>query len=154
MKKLVLALFLFFFSFENSIACTVVIEPLRKTLRHSKNVFVGEIISVDSPNEAELPKKRKEFMYLSKLTFKVDKSWKGNNKQVIVYSSPFCDCPMKQYNFSVGEKFLVFADRNSNYDICNLSNIQLSFDKNKNSQDIIKQLDKFWFRAWARIYPF
>ena len=154
MKKLVLAIFLLFFSFENSSACTVNIEPLRKTFRHSKNVFVGEIISVADANEEELPKKLKEFKYLSRLTFKVDRSWKGNDKQVIVYSLPFCDCPMRQYNFSVGEKFLVFADRNSNYDVCNLSNIQLSLDRNKNSQDIIKRLDKFWFRTWARIYPF
>lgn len=154
MKKFVLILFFVTFSFENIIACTVNIEPLRKTFRQSKNVFVGEIISVEPVNEKDLPKNLKEYKYLSKLTFKVDKSWKGKNKRVVVYSYPFCNCPMREYNFSAGKKFLVFADKNSYYDVCNLSNIEFSSDRNNNSQEIIKRLDSFWFRTWARIYPF
>lgn len=135
-------------------ACTVNIEPLRKTFRQAKNVFVGEIISSESVNENDFPETLREYKYLEKLTFKVEQSWKGNKKQVIVYSLPFCDCPMRQYDFSVGKRFLVFTEKNSNFDVCNLPNIQLDSDKNNNSKLIIKRLNKFWFRTRARIYPF
>lgn len=158
MSRVFQALFVFVFAltfcFQNAVACTVDIEPLRKTYRQSKNVFLGEIISIESVDKEELPEKLKEFKYLEKLTFKVNKSWKGNNKQVVVYSSPICNCPMREYDFSIGRKFLVFDDKSSNFDICNLSNIELITDKNKDSQKIIKRLDNFSFRLWAKIYPF
>lgn len=155
MKKLVTLILLVLFSFENLNACTVHIESLRKTYRQSRNIFIGEIISTESiKKEEDLPEKLKEFKYLEKITFKIDKSWKGEKKQIVVYSSPFCECPMREYNFSAGNKFLVFADKNSKFDVCNLSNIEISSDKNKHSQEITKKLDSFGFRFWADIYPF
>lgn len=134
-------------------ACTVDIEPLRKTFRQSKYVFIGEIVSVESIEKSELPEKLKKYDYLVKLTFKVENSWKGNSKNITIYSSPFCSCPWRQYNFSVGKRFLVFADKNSYFDVCNLSNIEVDSDENNNLNLIIKRLDKFWFRTWASIYP-
>jgi hypothetical protein len=145
---------IFLISFETVNACTVHIVPLRKDYQQSKNVFLGEIISTERVENEELPEKLKGSKYLEKLIFKVHKSWKGNKMEVIVYSSSFCDYPMRQYDFSVGEKFLVFADKNSHFDICGSSNFQISKDKNKNSEEIIKRLDSFGFRLWARIYLF
>ena len=147
-------------------ACTVNVESFRKNFRQAKRVFLGEITAIDLVKIEELPKEiqeqHKDLKFLAKIIFKVERSWKGDNRnEVIVYSKMFCDCPYRTEYFSLGKKFLVFSDKQSYFDACSLFNAEVDskeiptdsweaeFVKNK-----INRLDDFWFRTWARIYPF
>jgi hypothetical protein len=157
-------LVLFFLSGINSIkACLPNVESFRKVFRHSKQVFVGEIIEVGWVKKEELPQNLQEATEgLAKITFKIDRSWKGKNvAQEVLYSKLFCTCPDRTNYFTKGKKFLVFSDKQSYFDACSLLNAQVDpaeipvdsweakFVKNK-----IDRLDDFWFRLWAKIYPF
>ena len=142
-----LAVFILIFFNQNIDACDYNIPPLRKQFRDSKNVFIGEIIEIsDTPQNL---KNSKERAVGGIVKFRIQKSWKGTKDKEISLLSDLilmpCDGNPFEY-FKKGEKYLIFSEKD--YAAYILST-KLEF-----AADKIKRLDDFWFRIWARIYPF
>lgn len=145
---LVALFFVLMFCFQAADACTIVINPsLRKDFRLAKDVFLGEIVSVE----------KKDKFYTT--TFKVKKSWKGNDsKEIAVEALNHCACPRRSFDFQVGKQFLVMTvydeyDEKPSFTPC----MEYAFQIDENSErakKVLKRLDNSWFRAWAKIYPF
>ena len=57
---------------------------------------------------------------------------------------------------SKGQKMLVFADKDGVVDSCNFQYVVEMKDEEKIAEvkKVTDKLDSFWFRTWARIYPF
>ncbi len=158
------------FCFQRVNACEVYITPLRKNFREAKQVFLGEIISVEKKTGNEIPEDfgnyGVHYNEIFKLSFKVVRAWKGVKKQKVVslYSEDNCLCPNRKYDFQVGDTLLAFVDKYQKLDTCNIYTKQLD-DKylekrykpniylEETNKDM-KQLDGFGFRLWARLYPF
>jgi hypothetical protein len=140
-------------------ACTVHIGSFRKTFRDSKRVFLGEIVALDKFKMEELSKqireKHPDYKFLTKVTFNVERSWKGDRKkQVYLYSTMICDCPTRYDYFSIGKKYLVFSDKNTYFNPCDVYNAKVDSTSDASVKNEIRRLDSFQFRIWARIYPF
>jgi hypothetical protein len=132
--------------FQTASACEVVVLSLRKEFRHSKDVFLGEIKSVEKDKS-------------TRVTFKVLKSWKGRDaKELTINASEYCACPSKSFDFILGKQFLVMTtvvgeNKQIFYDPCLIYTYQIDKQPDE-AEKTIKRLDSFWFRAGARIYPF
>lgn len=141
-------LFIVFFLMAGNYAvrsCEIDYPPLRKEFRTSKYVFVGKVIAINDPTgSAPKPKDRQIH---GTITFHVDQSWKGGKAtEVSLYSNVGASgCGPFDY-FRKDETYLVFAE---NSYVHFLSATKLDQAKNK-----IKRLDDFWFRTWARVFPF
>src|SRR6188472_3760808 len=101
MKPIFRVVVLFFLTlmlcFQTSLACSIVVVSLRKEFRQAKDVFLGEIKSVEKDKS-------------TRVTFNVLKSWKGRNeKQLTINSFENCACPSKSFDFVVGKQFLVMT---------------------------------------------
>jgi len=89
----------------NVYPCSCEFWSARKKLRKAKAVFVGEVIETTC-QDASCPD--------NKITFKVEKSWKGViERQVTVSSAPpvCCTCGLK---VNKGDKVLVYAYKTDN----------------------------------------
>lgn len=141
-------------------ACTVVVQGIRKEFRRSSQVLVGEFMTFDDREVKDVPEwladKWKPYGPLANATFRIKRSWKGQRTgQITLYVSPLCDCPMRQLFPNPDEEILVFADKDGVVDSCNFFVIEKSNDRRTDDlEKTIKTLDSFWFRTWARIYPF
>ena len=144
-------------------ACSLSIPPLRKEFRTAKSVFVGKILKIENsyvPNDREkqnIPENWKEgslknLDIFSKVTFEIKNEWKGNlpaEKTFIAVSYWDCGCPGDQDKFEENEEYILFANERNFITVCD------SFrEKLDGKAHLTKRLDKFWFRTWARIYPF
>ena len=109
MKKYIyisFALVIFLFvSAEKSYACSCIVtpEPLKKQIENSYSgadaVFSGEVIEIK-----ESPANKYEFI----VKFKVAQNWKGEVGREITITTGK-DSAMCGYNFTVGQKYLVYA---------------------------------------------
>ena len=100
---------------------------------------------------------RKDNLPIFKVRFRILKSWKGQNKgEIDVYTSGYCACPPRNFPFSVGEEYLMDTDSEGFADACNEFNLVKPFDLTGENlfNDQVKRLNGFWFRTWARLYPF
>jgi hypothetical protein len=103
----------------------------------------------------QIREKHPDYKFLTKVTFNVERSWKGDRKkQVYLYSTMICDCPTRYDYFSIGKKYLVFSDKNTYFDPCDVYNAKVDSTNDASVKNEIRRLDSFQFRIWARIYPF
>src|SRR5687768_13378452 len=138
-------------------ACTIQIVGLRDEFRKSKNIFIGEVVSVDVVPKDGLPRRlAANWNSLERITFRIKTSWKGDKSGTIeVLSNVACDCPMRSLIFERGKEFIIFADRDNFADACSLRNFDTAHERYKdNLGNDVRRLDNFWFRSWARINPF
>lgn len=138
-------------------ACSVIISGLRTEFRRSKNIFVGEIVIGNETNEPKIPEKLKEkWNTLEKVRFKIIQSWKGQSSgEIDLFLSPLCDCPNRMLLPEDDSKILVFTDKDGVLDACNMYVGNIDDVRRKEEIDkTIKKLNSFWFRTWARAYPF
>ena len=162
MKKFTLSISLLLLLFcESAIACTVTIRGLRDEFRGSSQIFTGEFVGFDEGSTYEIPtwlsEKWKPDAALQKATFRIEKSWKGQRSGTIsLFINPSCDCPMRFLLPAKGQKMLVFADKDGVVDSCNFQHVVEMKDEEKIAEvkKVTDKLDSFWFRTWARIYPF
>jgi len=100
---------------------------------------------------------RKDKLPIFRVRFKILKSWKGQNKgEIDVYTSGYCACPPRNFPFSTSEEYLIDTDSKNFADTCNEFSLIKPFDmsgENKFTYQV-ERLNSFWFRTWARIYPF
>jgi hypothetical protein len=129
------------------LACSVTISPLRKDFRWADTIFVGEVTDIlDKPDGIYGTERYPVFGIVK---FRVEKSWKGSNEDELTIPSDVAGgryCPDDFDSFKKGEKYLVFAKRN--YVPFGMST-KLQF-----AEDKLRRLDSFWFRTWARVYPY
>ncbi len=138
---------------ESVVACSIYIPPLRRDFRKAESVFIGRVVSV---NAANLTLREKEELSdfgdsrsFSRMRFQVLKKWKGARNKELEFSGiahDFCGCPggpMDQ--FVEGKEYLIFARRKTTLSVCESEPV---------TNEKIARLDSFWFRTWARIYPF
>lgn len=148
------------FSLQTAIACTVYIQPFRKEFRQADSVFAGRIVKVEEINLTEIekqklvPKDWDGWNVFSKVTVEVNQKWKGNSrkgtKEFFAVAFFDCGCPDSKIDeFVVGQEYLIASPKNTFISICDSKNTNSDRAKAE-----IKQLDRFGFRLWARIYPF
>lgn len=171
MKKFCFALILAVIFLGNSqiaFSCTIYIPPFRKIYRASESIFVGKVLKIEEyynlteTDERRIPEHwlrendrvKASLQYkglFSKVTFEIKDNWKGNlaeRKDFISVPAYDCGCPGDGINvFEIGQEYLVTAANKDFVTVCNSK-------KTDWAKDDIKKLDKFWFRAWATIYPF
>lgn len=138
--------------------CSLNISPLRKDFRAAKSVFLGKVTSISDYSLSEndksfIPESWQNHKYFSKVRFEIKNKWKGDvsqNQEFIAVAYWWCGCPGgKPDEFKVGEEFIVFATGKKFITVCDTFR-----DKLDGKPALIKKLDSFGFRAWARIYPF
>jgi hypothetical protein len=139
--------------------CSIVVHPMRKDFRKAANLFQGKVLSVEEiGNKQKSTPLKTDFVISHKVTFQVVRSWKGRKSgQIDVYLDDYCLCPSRKFEFRSGKEFLVHVDKNGYADTCNLYFYDFSIRNGERSEyldHLTSQLDSFWFRTWARIYPF
>jgi hypothetical protein len=146
------------FCFQAVNACTIKVPPFRKEFRRAESVFTGKVVKIveayspTAKEAASFPEGWESWKYFSKITFEVKHKWKGDasdTREFVAVAFFDCGCPGGFDAFKTGEEFLVFADEKNFVWICDSYKIEDEWAK-----DRIKRLDSFWFRAWARVYPF
>ncbi|HEY8560034.1 MAG TPA: hypothetical protein VIL74_06630 [Pyrinomonadaceae bacterium] len=144
----VLSLLIFTVGFQTVNACTITVEPLRKHFRRANAVFLAEVVEIrQKPGAAE----SKNFIS-DDVTFDISETWKGDhrNRATLPASSGFiCGCDSKPSRFETGRKYVVFLNNENVADICDSEPVETG-----GTPKTVERLDRFWFRAWARIYPF
>lgn len=164
-RAFILLVSLISFCFQSITACSLDIPPLRKEFRNSKLVFLGKITKIEDyyvPTEQEkayIPKYWKEISaemknnkIFSKVTFEIKNEWKGSlpeNKEFLSVAYWGCGCPGEIDKFEIKKEYVIFSTEKNFVSVCD-SFRQTIMEKPK----LIKKLDDFWFRIWARIYPF
>jgi hypothetical protein len=162
-RLFILLIFISIFCFQNISACSLYIPPLRREFRKAKAVFTGKILKVEDyylPTEQEKPDipenwtsgSLKNANIFSRVTIEIKKKWKGNlpgKKTFIAVSYWNCGCPGDQDRFEQGQEYIFFTERKNFITVCDSWR-----GKGFGKETLIKKLDNFWFRSWARIYPF
>jgi hypothetical protein len=159
MSKIAIAVLLILLTLaEPSFGCTVTMRGLRKEFRSASQVFVGEFVRFEDGERDKVPADLAEkWESLGKATFRIRKSWKGHSSgEISLFVNVLCDCPMRYLLPASGDEMLVFADKDGVIDSCNFQYvIQVEEEKKKVEAKIVTdKLNSFWFRTWARIYPF
>ncbi len=133
-------------------ACSCADPSVRQKFRDSDAVFVGEVTEFkERPEDKTEDEDLKYFFY--RVTFKVEKQWKGKRQSQIAALASF-DVPgmCNDLDLSVGKRILVFAPREHGqlliYRECGPSR---SADYAK---DEIKKLGDFFYRTYTFFYPY
>ena len=119
-------------------SCSCASRSASKDFRTAKAVFVGEVIEVSKG-------------YPATVKFKIEKQWKGIKKLEIITSWGFEGVgSCGGFLFKEGEKFLVYAygKELSVFTACSRTK---GF---KQAENDLKKLNSFWFRFYARVFPF
>jgi hypothetical protein len=162
-RLFIAAIFISLFSFQNISACSIYIPPLRKEFRKAKAVFAGKILKIEDyyvPTEAEkqdIPEhwttgSLKNANIFSRVTIEIKNKWKGRlpgKKTFVAVSYWGCGCPGDQDRFKEGEEYVLFIENKNFITVCDSWR-----EKVDGKEKLIKKLDDFRFRSWARIYPF
>ncbi|MBK9164198.1 MAG: hypothetical protein IPM21_09840 [Acidobacteria bacterium] len=138
--------------------CVAVVSGLRKQFREANVIFTGQLIEFEERSNANIPAELLEdWKTLAPVRFKIERSWKGQRSgELVLYMSPICDCPVRYLLPNKGDTLLVFADKDGIVDSCNYGYVlEMKNEKQAGeAKSVMKRLDSFWFRTWARIYPF
>jgi hypothetical protein len=144
--------------FSNSVnSCSISETPLRKQFRRAESVFIGKVIKVVEFTATEkeinsVPENWRDWKVWSKVTFEVEKKWKGNiskTQEFISIAYFICACSTTVTEFKEGKEYLVFSERQSFVFVCESDENEGEYAKKK-----IKHINNFGFRFWSKIYPF
>jgi hypothetical protein len=133
-------------------ACECKERSQRRKFRDADVVFVGEVILFGERAGLNTNKDFEFFPYI--VTFKVEKQWKGKRQSELAgFADLKGDGMCEGFEMPVGERFLIYAQRKSGFLLVHRS--FCSPNKNvKDAQDEIKNLNNFFFRAYAFLYPY
>ena len=151
MKYLVEAVLIFFVVSSGTItidACTCSAPTPGQAFRDAAAVFIGQVLETGLSPHGELYEKG----YVSKIKFRIEKTWKGSHQSEITLLSDYWLGTCVGFNFEVGKKYLVYAFQKQNilftYSECAPSLPLARASKN------VEKLNRFWFRFFARANPF
>lgn len=97
-------LIVFSFNFEQTFACTCMPSSfINQAYDNADAVFVGTVSKI---SEAAYDESKPDSIKIEKVHFKVDEAFKGvNGKESFTFGTALCD-----FNFSINESYLVYAD--------------------------------------------
>ena len=151
--KLILILCLFVFCANKVPACQPVFQRHTKYFRKARAVFIGKVVDI-SLNDNQDAGVRSEVP--NKIKFAVEKSWKGNKSEITVVADNDI-YPCNQFEFQVGETYLVYAF-GWGKEVLVPTYIGNRSRPLKREDDITKkefvQLNDFWFRFKSRLWFF
>ena len=139
-----------------ALGCTCVYVPKNSTaFRRASAVFIGEVVS---KARSSLPANWDDDtapLVTDVVTFKVEKSWKGvRSSEVNAWIDMwFSNC--SSLTFREGEKYLLYADSYKGSLViywCEKAALTASLSS-EDTQKRVKQLNSFWFRTRARLFP-
>ncbi len=141
-----------------SFACSVSEVPLRKVFRHADAVFRGKVVQIVrrelSPREKQLvPEVWRDWNQFSLVTLDIENSWKGGlkgTKEFVAVDSYDCGCP-NHLEMNLGDELIVFSG-NIFLTVC--QTVKTHPVNTRHTRQDVHRIDSFWFRTWARIYPF
>ncbi len=161
MRKVIQISFISLFLFlgiTSALACQCDINSHRKDFRKAKNIFIGEVISVDFQSNLTLPDEVKDFRaeIVESVKFNIEKSWKGKQKKEIKIWSLSFPSSCGGFRFIKGTKYLVYVFKKdkSLYAVTSCNRTRLAETDNQYKLKEIEELNSFWFRFWAKINPF
>jgi hypothetical protein len=140
----ILFLSLLVLSASNAHACSCADPSQREKFRKADYVFLGQVVDIADSNV-------EDFGYAVK--FKIEKQWKGPKMPEPIVDFTY-DRPgwCGDLNLAKGERFLIYAYREKqnliSYTDCG-PNMNVKY-----AEASIKNLNSFWFRLFARAYPF
>lgn len=142
------SLLLVLFSASQALSCSCASPGVREKFRAADAVFVGNLIEMTPTTPSE------DFpLAVSVVRFRVERGWKASSSPEIVAIANF-DNPgwCGDLNLTVGEHYLIYAYRHKGHLI-----VETDCGPNRNlkyAATEIKRLDSFWFRQFARLYPY
>ena len=143
-----LAAFLLCLSAREVYACSCADPSVREKFRAADAVFVGKVLEMTPYGPTE------DFplaIYL--VRFGVERRWKGSVGREVTAVADF-DMPNMcgDLKLAVGETFLIYAPREKGR-----LRVLTDCGPNRNVKyagEEMKQLGSFWFRSYARLYPY
>jgi hypothetical protein len=146
LSKLTISLAVGLLVSSSAFACSCADPTVRQKFRTSELVFVGTVTDFK-----DAPRNDNAFVY--SVTLKVERQWKGTRQKEITVlwsldSPGMCnDLPLIK-----GERYLIYTSREDNnfavYPDCGTN----YFAKYHAAE--IARLNGFWFRFWARLFPY
>lgn len=157
--KIILAVVaLVILSQSGAVACVCDHLPKNSTaFRKAKAVFIGQVISAKARPPIPDVWEDDKVPFIDVVTFKVEKSWKGpRSSEISVWLDlSFFNC--SGLTFGEGERYLVYADEHKGslvvYWCAHAALTRSLSNSNNDERKQIKQLDSFWFRLRARLFP-
>lgn len=150
---------LFTFGYLLVYCCSCIDPSQRQRFRAADVVFVGKVVEFnlltdaeyDELNKVETNKELVDILY--RVTFKVEKQWKGKKQTEITALASFDNPGMcNDLDLSVGKRILVYAPREHGHLL-----IYRDCGPNRNAdyaKDEIKRLSNFFFRTYTFFYPY
>jgi hypothetical protein len=130
-------------------SCSCADPSQREKFREANTVLLGEVTEIRESKETD--KNFSTYPFL--VRFKVERQWKGAKKQEFVALADYDNPGMcGDLDLKVGERFLIYAYREK-------GRLLIVTDCGPNrraeyAEEEIEKLDSFWFRMFARLYPF
>lgn len=131
-------------------ACSCDIRSHERDLREAHAVFVGRVLQIGA-NETGDEETRRFAPF--KVTFEVEKGWKGKKGEVAVVTDNNGP-PCGGFRFEKGERYLIYA---FGKELETATACSRSRPLNRADQDRQKEMDQLgsvWFRFWARVWRF
>jgi len=125
-------------------ACSCSDPSRREKFRTADYVFLGQVIEIVDSNV-------KDFAYA--VTFTVDRQWKGSKLRQPLVNFTF-DNPgwCGDLHLAKGERFLIYAYREKQ-ELVTYTDCGPNLEAKYAGTDV-KNLNRFWFRFFARVFPF
>lgn len=140
---------------ESALACTCAHQKLSKRFRKAEAVFVGTSVYVDE-SDSKLVKSVQNYRP-DRWVLEAKKSWKGVRSKLIAVEHDYGDfsgsCPSLT-GFELDEDYLVFAYGSKLKVTVECPDSVRIRKGDEYPQKQMKRLDRFWFRFWARVWPF
>jgi hypothetical protein len=148
MRRLLFSSVLLLLSATAAFACECPLGTYKEHFRQAKAVFFGEVTLVGK-GQLFNPKLARGPLYA--ITFKVEKRWKGARHKKITVLTDSCASMCCRVEFREGRRYLVYVYKDSFVP----SDCSWSGDLDAPwVERQIKELDSFWFRQKARLWPF
>ena len=129
-------------------ACECPIGTHRENFRWAKTIFVGEAVSVGT-SKLFNPKVSDRPLYA--VTFNVERRWKGAGGREVTVLTDSCASMCCQIRFREGGRYVVYVHEDSFVPSDCAWSAELDSDK---AGENMRDLNSFWFRLKARMWPF
>ena len=131
-------------------SCTCSAANQRRSFKDAAVVFIGRVIEIRELKE-DAPYKG-GFPVALKVRLKVEKSWKGKKQPEITVLSQQYTGWCGGFNFKVGERYLLYAYTEDKWLIAH--SVCTRSSPLAQASDQVNNLNNFWYRLFARMYPF
>lgn len=146
--SLLLPILLIFILGQKIMACSCG-NTLRGDFKKARMVFLGKVVEV--AHNAGIDSDNSDLV-----TLEMEKTWKGpREKTVMVSVHPLINYgSCSGFNFEKDAKYVVFANTKKLVVQSGCGSTFQIIEGDESREKKLKKLNSFWFRSWAKIYPF